>query len=861
MVENPLKINIDESGNTDTMKVSVVDEGVEVVRFELKKGEKGETGNEGKPGKDSDATEVADALVEKMKPIVLEHVPKIEDILAQIHVIPGKDGSAGKDSEPAEVASFLKSDPMFIDMVRPSPGEKGEKGNDGSPDTPEQIVTKVKGILSYNDLRDLPEIFRNGMGYLANLSDVNIQVQPSDGQALVWNAATKSWRAGTISLPSNLVNSVSNSDGTLTISPTTGNVIASLNLGSENFWTGIQHFSDHINVDNIQGTVDLASYLSYDNGGRLILGDPTSVYSSYSLTIDQSSGFNFNNAPLNIRPEMDWTSNAFQVFSIGSDPNGNYSGSPLSFDWDDVNQWLMFSDGVGDPMVIRANISSDSISSGGFFGGSYFGDASGLTTLPTNQFLNGGQNFLFPKDSKIIYDIIPAPTNTITTGTSTSGGTLAAGTYTYWVSYITSDGGETDLSPVGVSQVTTGTTSTVSLSNIPKSTDSRVSARNIWRGFNNTSGIFGARFLVKINNNTATTLTDNGSISVPTNRSIWRATGLGNTTGGQFWNASGTTKNVELDDNGQLHFLTSRSGIAISKVQDGGDTANRFTLYNTTDEVNNVEWGSIYWDSDVFRIGTLARNAASVRPVFIFSSDFNGTTFGITLLRGGSPGWFSIVDPGTSQSNLAFVAYNPTGWSASGGTNTVLALGNTLDISMSGAAAYNLILSNISETSVGSGAKRWINMQLSGVEKFTVSNTIEMVQNLRADAAIGHIVRLNSGTSSGDFIQLQDSSNNILFKVDVAGNAKINKVGSGLYIKEGSNATMGTATLVAGTVVVSTTKVTANSRIFLTAQSLGTVTIGQGLAVSARTAGTSFTVLSQSALDTSVVAWMIIEPA
>lgn len=85
--------------------------------------------------------------------------------------------------------------------------------------------------------------------------------------------------------------------------------------------------------------------------------------------------------------------------------------------------------------------------------------------------------------------------------------------------------------------------------------------------------------------------------------------------------------------------------------------------------------------------------------------------------------------------------------------------------------------------------------------------------------------------------------------------------GSGIFIKEGTNACMGVATLVGGTVVVSTTKVTANSRIFLTAQSLGTITVGQGLAVSARTAGTSFTILSQSALDTSVVAWEIKEPA
>lgn len=98
-------------------------------------------------------------------------------------------------------------------------------------------------------------------------------------------------------------------------------------------------------------------------------------------------------------------------------------------------------------------------------------------------------------------------------------------------------------------------------------------------------------------------------------------------------------------------------------------------------------------------------------------------------------------------------------------------------------------------------------------------------------------------------------------KLSVAGDIGLTTAGNGLYVKEGSNAALGTATLSAGTVVVSTTKVTTTSRIFLTAQSLGTVTLGQGLAVSARTAGTSFTILSQSAIDTSVVAWFIVEPS
>lgn len=88
---------------------------------------------------------------------------------------------------------------------------------------------------------------------------------------------------------------------------------------------------------------------------------------------------------------------------------------------------------------------------------------------------------------------------------------------------------------------------------------------------------------------------------------------------------------------------------------------------------------------------------------------------------------------------------------------------------------------------------------------------------------------------------------------------KLTNAGKGLYVKEGTNATMGKATLVAGTITVNTTKVTANSRIFLTHQNLsGTAGF---VYVSARTAGTSFTITSASASDTSDIAWMIVEPA
>jgi hypothetical protein len=82
-----------------------------------------------------------------------------------------------------------------------------------------------------------------------------------------------------------------------------------------------------------------------------------------------------------------------------------------------------------------------------------------------------------------------------------------------------------------------------------------------------------------------------------------------------------------------------------------------------------------------------------------------------------------------------------------------------------------------------------------------------------------------------------------------------------LRIKEGANARMGSATLVTGAKVVATTAVTASSRILITVQSLGTVTAPKAVSVTARTAGQDFTITSSDATDTSVVAWLIVEPA
>lgn len=101
------------------------------------------------------------------------------------------------------------------------------------------------------------------------------------------------------------------------------------------------------------------------------------------------------------------------------------------------------------------------------------------------------------------------------------------------------------------------------------------------------------------------------------------------------------------------------------------------------------------------------------------------------------------------------------------------------------------------------------------------------------------------------------------YSLSTGGNMSLSVAGGGLYIKEGSNATMGISTLIGGTVTVSNTKVTANSRIFLSINSVGVLAnIGIIYEDKAnRIVGTSFIIKSSNVLDTSNISWVIIEPA
>jgi hypothetical protein len=152
----------------------------------------------------------------------------------------------------------------------------------------------------------------------------------------------------------------------------------------------------------------------------------------------------------------------------------------------------------------------------------------------------------------------------------------------------------------------------------------------------------------------------------------------------------------------------------------------------------------------------------------------------------------------------------------------------------------------------------------------STAGSISLVGGQGANGVSGGTVNLRGGDAAfpgepGD-VTLSPGVNGVVYgntyisgtKIIVSGNLKIYGNGKGISVFEGSNCKQGVVTLVAGTRVVSNTSVTATSRIFLTTQDPNGGTPGF-LIVSARTASTSFTILSSDVADTSIVAYEIFE--
>lgn len=220
----------------------------------------------------------------------------------------------------------------------------------------------------------------------------------------------------------------------------------------------------------------------------------------------------------------------------------------------------------------------------------------------------------------------------------------------------------------------------------------------------------------------------------------------------------------------------------------------------------------------------------------LFLSNGNATNANFAIYNGVGGGQTitaaSLIFAGATTVNTRVTMRGSTSSSPSAGNSYSSFIVGTQDATIAGSGTHalfaNMVINPVSITA-GAGA--------------LTSSASLYINGAASGAVTNYSLWIASGTTRLD------------------GDLKLSTIGNGIYIKEGSNATMGTGTLSAGTLVVSNTKVTANSRIFLTDEGGGILANIGALYISARSAGTSFTVSSSNALDTSTFSWIIIEPA
>lgn len=245
------------------------------------------------------------------------------------------------------------------------------------------------------------------LGALTATTPSGLAVPPCSGasSALTWTSGT-GFGCNTLTVG---VSSVSNSDGTLNVSPTTGAVVASLNLAHSNTPTGAWHF--HNTIATYFGTADQAtidgagdgSFINLANNGTAIITGATGNAGSLSLTGNTAlAGLTSNTAAWIAPNSASFTayglqlsatapSGGGQIMTVGAPSSGT---SQVSFTTALPNGITATTQTVGDNSTkvattafVLANAGGGGVTgSGTAFGAAYWtasGTIAGLASPPT----------------------------------------------------------------------------------------------------------------------------------------------------------------------------------------------------------------------------------------------------------------------------------------------------------------------------------------------------------------------------------------------------------------------------------------------------------------------------------------------
>lgn len=156
--------------------------------------------------------------------------------------IKGDKGDKGDNptiEELKEIIEPLIPEPIKGDSIKGDKGDsikgdkgdsiKGDKGDDGKDSDIKEIIKVLeKRKISYRDLKDVPTLYKKGAGggtgYLREITDIEVLEDPTDGQALVYDASKKQWKAGTVGSSAGTVENLSaQCNGSATVFTTASN--------------------------------------------------------------------------------------------------------------------------------------------------------------------------------------------------------------------------------------------------------------------------------------------------------------------------------------------------------------------------------------------------------------------------------------------------------------------------------------------------------------------------------------------------------------------------------------------------------------------------------------------------------------
>jgi hypothetical protein len=325
------------------------------------------------------------------------------------------------------------------------------------------------------------------------------------------------------------------------------------------------------------------------------------------------------------------------------------------------------------------------------------------------------------------------------------------------------------------------------------------------------------------------------------------------------------TNNIDLNASVGITLTAGTGSVAVVGPFSTNGGATLVTNLNFSD-------GTTSHNITTVRASSLPGSAGATMSLIAGSATITATN---NNLAGGDLVLSSGISTGTNTSNISFktATAGSSGNSDNSPTTkmTILGSGNVgigttspavlFDVNGRGQFTNSTAAAALTVVNGGNNAVNAV-VQLTGlngaqVQYGSYGTMLITGGSAAANDAVVKLKILATASQSANIQEWANSSGTALVSVNPTGNIVFSAVGKGIQYQSGTNSRAGTATLVAGTVTVSNTSVTANTGISLTRKTSGG-TIGTAITYTL-SAGTSFTINSDNPLDTSTFFYELVE--